>query len=205
MIELYTWTTPNGYKPVIALEELGLEYQLRPINIGAGDQQKPEYLRINPNGKIPALIDHDHPNGPVSVFESAAILIYLAEKTGKLLPREEPGRSRVMEWVMFQMSAVGPMLGQLGHFRNAAEKIPYAIDRYQKEQERIYRVLDGRLGEGEYLADEYSIADVCTFPWIAMSKRFGVPVDGYPNLSRWVDAVDARPAVKRAFEAKIKP
>ncbi|WP_438035835.1 glutathione S-transferase family protein [Sorangium sp. So ce204] len=206
MIDLYTWTTPNGYKPVILLEELGLAYQIKPIDIGAGAQKTPEYLRINPNGKIPALRDHDHPNGPVTVFESGAILIYLAEKTGKLLPASEPGRSRVIEWLMFQMGAVGPMLGQLGHFRSAApEKIPYAIERYQNEQDRIYKVLDGRLAESEYLADEYSIADIATFPWISGAARMGVALEPYPNLARWEQAIKARPAVARAFAAKIKP
>lgn len=206
MIDLYTWTTPNGYKPVILLEELGLPYALHPIDIGSGAQHEPGYLRINPNGKIPALVDHDHPAGPVTVFESGAILIYLGEKTGKLLPASEPARSRVMAWLMFQMSAVGPMLGQLGHFRGAPEKIPYAMERYQKEQERIYKVLDGRLGEAEYLGDEYSIADISTFTWVSMAAtRMGVTLDPYPNLARWVGTIEARPAVTRALAAKIKP
>jgi GST-like protein len=206
MIDLYTWTTPNGYKPLILLEELGLAYEIKPIDIGADAQKTPEFLRINPNGKIPALRDHDPPNGPVTVFESGAILIYLAEKTGKLLPASEPGRSRVIEWLMFQMASVGPMLGQLGHFRRAApEQIPYAIERYQKEQERIYKVLDGRLAESEHLADEYSIADIATFPWISGATRLGVDTAPYPNLARWEQAIKARPAVTRAYAAKIKP
>ena len=207
MIELYTWTTPNGYKPLIMLEETGLRYEIRPVDIGAGDQHKPEFTRINPNGKIPALVDRSATPEPELVFESGAILIYLAEKTGKLLPASGPARSQTLAWLMFQMGGVGPMLGQLGHFKVAApEKIPYAIERYQKEVERIYKVLDGRLGEASYLAGDYSIADIATYPWIvSASERLGVSPDAFPNVARWVSAIRERPAVTRAYAAKIKP
>lgn len=206
MIELYTWTTPNGYKPLVMLEEIGLPYEIRPVNIGTGDQQKPEYLRINPNGKIPAIIDRSATPEPEAVFESGAILIYLAEKTGKLLPSSGPGRSRTLEWLMFQMGGVGPMLGQLGHFKLAApEKIPYAIERYQKESERLYKVLDGRLAEAPYLAGDYSIADIATYPWVSTPERVGIALEAFPSVARWISAIRARPAVTRAYAAKIKP
>jgi GSH-dependent disulfide-bond oxidoreductase len=206
MIELYTWTTPNGYKPLILLEEIGLAYEIRPVNIGAGEQHRPEFTRINPNGKIPAIVDRSATPEPEAVFESGAILIYLAEKTGKLLPGSGPARSRTLEWLMFQMGGVGPMMGQLGHFMLAApEKIPYAIERYKKETERIYRVLDGRLAEAEYLAGDYSIADIATYPWVSSPERVELSLEAYPNVGRWVSAIRARPAVTRAYAAKIKP
>lgn len=201
MIDLYTWGTPNGRKASIALEELALPYAVRPIDIGKGDQFKPAFLAINPNGKIPALVDPDGPDGkPISVFESGAILIYLAEKTGKLLPKDPRGRSVVMQWLMFQMGGVGPMFGQAHHFRRfAPEKIPYAIDRYTNETRRLYGVLDRRLAEAEYLAGDYSIADIATYPWAARHEWQGVALSEFPAVKRWFDALSARPAVARGM------
>ena len=168
MIELHAWPTPNGFKISIMLEEVGLPYEVRPIDIGKGDQFDPEFLRISPNNKIPAIVDTDGPGGSsISVFESGAILIYLAEKTGKLLPTSGPARYPVLEWVMFQMGGIGPMLGQAHHFRHyAPEPIPYAIDRYTNEANRLYGVLDRRLRDREWLAGDYSIADIATMPWL---------------------------------------
>ena len=204
MIDLYTWTTPNGYKPMIMLEELGLEHRLVPVNIGEGEQHAPDYLRINPNGRIPALVDRSAEGSkPVVVFESGAILIYLAEKTGKLLPASGPERYEVLEWLMFQMGGVGPMLGQASHFLRAEEKRPYAIDRYVNESRRLYGVLDGRLGEEEYLAGDYSIADIATFPWVRNPSIFGFSLDELPNVKRWVSAIAERPAVERALHVKL--
>ena len=197
MIDLYFWPTPNGWKITIMLEELGLPYTVVPVDIGKGDQFAPEFLAISPNNKMPAIVDPDGPDGkPVSVFESGAIMVYLAEKTGELMPRDPRGRLRVLEWLMFQMGTVGPMLGQVHHFRRyAPQKIPYAVDRYTNEAGRIYNVIDRRLAEHDYLAgDAYSIADIAVWPWL-LGERQGQNFDDFPNLKRWRDAVKVRPAV----------
>lgn len=201
MIELYTWPTPNGRKVQIMLEEVGLAYRAHPIDIGRGDQFDPAFLKISPNNKIPAIVDGQGPGGkPFALFESGAILMYLAEKTGKLMPQQTGARYRVIEWLMFQMGHVGPMLGQAHHFRHyAPEKIPYAVDRYTSEAGRLYRVIDKRLGDHEYLADAYSIADIATFPWLQSHERQGQDLDDYPNLKRWFEAIEARPAVQRGL------
>ena len=197
-IDLYAWPTPNGYKVSIMLEELGLPYTVHPIDIGAGDQFKPDFLKISPNNKMPAIVDPDGPGGgPYALFESGAIMMYLAEKTGRFWPSDMRRRYDVVQWLMFQMGGVGPMLGQAHHFRiYAPEKLPYAIDRYTNEAGRLYGVMDKRLGESEYLAgDDYSIADMATFPWTRSIDRQGHSFDAYPNVKRWFDAIDARPAV----------
>ncbi|MGE0095550.1 MAG: glutathione S-transferase N-terminal domain-containing protein [Alphaproteobacteria bacterium] len=201
MIDLYTWGTPNGRKASIALEELALPYKVHPIDIGKGDQFKPEYLAINPNGKIPSIVDPDGPDGkPISVFESGAILIYLAEKTGKLLPKDARGRSVAIQWLMFQMGGVGPMFGQAHHFRRfAPEKIPYAIDRYTNETKRLYGVLDRRLEDAEFLAGDYSIADIATYPWVARHEWQGASLVEFSSVKRWFDVLSARPAVARGM------
>ncbi|MDE0356109.1 MAG: glutathione S-transferase N-terminal domain-containing protein [Deltaproteobacteria bacterium] len=202
MIELYTSATPNGQKIHIMLEEAGLPYRLHWVDLRKGEQFDPEFLKISPNNKIPVILDRDGPGGePFSVFESGAILIYLAEKTGKFLPAEPRARTRVLEWLMFQVGGVGPMLGQAHHFRAyAREKIPYAIERYTNEGARIYRVLDKRLSEQEYLAGDYSIADMAVFPWIRLHERQGQDMADHPHLSRWFDALEARPAVAKDME-----
>jgi GST-like protein len=202
MIDFYTWWTPNGYEIRIMLEESGLAYELHPVNLGTGEQKKPEYLAINPNGKIPAIIDRDGPGGrELRVFESGAILLYLAEKSGKLLPEDPGGRWKVIPWLMFQASAVGPYLGQAGYFRNRApEKVPLAIEKFSAEAVRIFGVLEGQLGESEFLAGEYSIADIACFPWIRMRERFGIEIGNYPNVKRWLQVISARPAVQRGLE-----
>ncbi|HVB82311.1 MAG TPA: glutathione S-transferase N-terminal domain-containing protein [Candidatus Binataceae bacterium] len=202
MIDLYYWPTPNGHKVTIFLEETGLEYRLVPVNIRKGEQFAPEFLKISPNNRMPAIVDTDGPGGkPYSLFESGAILLYLAEKTGKLMPSEMGARYRVIEWLMFQMANVGPMLGQAGHFRNAApEKIPYAIERYTNESRRLFNVLDKRLAEVPYLAGDYSIADIATYSWVvAALKAQPEQLDTRPNLKRWIDALAARPAVKKGM------
>ncbi len=203
-IEVWTWPTPNGHKVHILLEELGLPYTVVPVAIGKGEQFRPEFLAITPNHRIPAIIDPDGPGGrPLKLFESAAIMIYLAEKTGTdLLPKDPAARYTCLQWVMFQMGGVGPMFGQYNHFANyATEKLPYAIERYTNEVARLHRVLDKRLGEAPYLAgDGYSIADICTFPWIRNADRRGIDLAHYPNVKRWHDAVAARPAVQRGVE-----
>jgi GST-like protein len=199
VIDLYTWGTPNGRKVSIMLEEVGLPYEVHPIHIGQGDQFKPEFLAISPNNKIPAIVDRD--NGQ-SVFESGAILIYLAEKTGKLLPAEPKARMDALQWLMFQMGGIGPMFGQTHHFaRFAKEKIPYAIDRYVGETKRLYGVMDTQLGKHAYLAGNYSIADVATFPWVARWTWHGLDggLKDFPNVTRWYDAIRARPAVQRGY------
>jgi GST-like protein len=201
MIELYTWRTPNGFKISIALEELGLPYEVHPVRIGAGEQFEPEFLAISPNNKIPAIVDTEGPgNRRLSVFESGAILIYLAEKTGRLLPKDPAGRIGTIEWLMFQMANIGPMLGQAHHFRAyAPEKIPYAIERYSNEARRLYGVLDKRLSQVEYLAGDYSIADIATYPWLRAADRQGIEMSEYPHVARWREAVAARPAVVRGL------
>jgi len=204
MIDLYYWPTPNGHKVTIFLEETGLEYRIVPVNIRKGEQFAPEFLKISPNNRMPAIVDTDGPGGkPFSLFESGAILLYLAEKTGKLMPSETRSRYRVIEWLMFQMANVGPMLGQAGHFRNAApEKIPYAIERYTNESRRLFNVLDRRLAEVAYVAGDYSIADIATYPWIvAALKAQPEQLDTRPNLKRWIGALAARPAVQKGMAA----
>jgi GST-like protein len=195
MIELFTAATPNGWKVSIALEELGLPYTVRPLSLGQLEQKEEWFLEINPNGRIPAIIDHDE--GDFAVFESGAILIYLAEKTGQLLPREPKARSRVLQWLMFQMGGVGPMMGQANvFFRYAPEKIPYAIDRYQRESRRLFEVMERQLAGHRYIAnDEYSIADIALHSWVAGHEWSGASIAGLPGLERWLDLVGARPAV----------
>jgi GSH-dependent disulfide-bond oxidoreductase len=203
MIDVYSWATPNGHKIHIMLEELGLEYKAIPIDIGAGDQFRPDFLAISPNNKIPAIIDSDGPDGkPLALSESGAILFYLAEKTGKFLPLDPVGRYTTMQWLMFQMGGVGPMLGQAHHFRiYAPEKIEYAVNRYSNEAKRLYGVMDKQLGVTRYLAGkDYSIADIATFPWTRSWKNQGIELDEFPNLKRWFDEISARPAVIRGVE-----
>jgi len=196
LITLYTAPTPNGWKVSIALEEMGLPHEVRPIDLGRLEQKEDWFLRINPNGRIPAIVDHDEDDFPV--FESGAILIYLAEKSGRFLPADRRGRSRVLQWLMFQMGGLGPMQGQAHvFFRYAPEKIPFAIERYQRETRRLYEVLDRRLAESEYLAGDYSIADMATWPWVSLAAWAGVEREDLENLSRWFEAVGARPAVQR--------
>jgi GST-like protein len=202
MIDLYTWSTPNGRKVSIMLEELGLDYTVHPINIGKDDQFKPEFIAINPNSKIPAIVDPDGPEGrPVSMMESGAILIYLSEKTGKLTPTSQSGRYEALQWLMFQMGGVGPMFGQVHHFLRAAkESVPYAIERYTKETRRLYGVLDARLSDGQYLAGEYSIADIATYPWVARYDWHKTRLQDFPNVERWFKAISERPAVQRGMQ-----
>ena len=202
MIELYTWGTPNGRKVSIMLEECGLPYNSHKINIGTNiDQFTADYLKINPNGKIPAIVDPDGPEGaPISLMESGAILVYLAEKSGKFLPRTGGARYKTLEWLMFQMGGVGPMFGQVHHFvRSAKEKVPYGIERYSKEKDRLYGVLDKRLGEQAYLAGEYSIADMATYPWVSRHEWHNTDLNDFPGVKRWFDAISARPAVQRGM------
>ena len=202
MIDVWTWPTPNGHKVHIALEELGLPYKVIPVNIGAGDQFNPEFLAITPNHRIPAIVDHDGIAGkPVTLFESGAILIYLAEKAGKLIPTDPHERLACLQWLMFQMGGVGPMFGQYNHFAAyAPEKLPYAIDRYTNEVQRLHRVLEKRLATHEYLAGSYSIADIATFPWVRNPDRRNVDIGAFPAVKRWHDAIAARPAVQRGVE-----
>jgi GSH-dependent disulfide-bond oxidoreductase len=201
MIDFYTWTTPNGRKISIMLEETGLPYRVHAIDISKGDQFKPEFVAINPNSKIPAIVDPDGPDGkPISIFESGAILIWLAEKTGQFLAADQRRRSETLQWLMFQMGGVGPMFGQAHHFRKfAPEPVPYAIERYTKEAQRLYGVLDRRLAEAPYLAGDYSIADMATYPWVARHEWQGVSLDEHPNVKRWFEAIGARPAVQRGM------
>ena len=196
MIDLYTWGTPNGRKASVMLEEVGLPYEVKHVRLDKLEQKEEWFLRINPNGRIPAIVDHD--DGEFAVFESGAILLYLAEKTGKLLPKDPKGRSLAIQWLMFQRGGVGPMQGQANVFyRYAPEKIPYAIERYQRETRRLYEILDRRLGEVEYLAGDYSIADVATWPWVSIHGWAGVDVDDLANLRRWIEKVGERPTVQR--------
>ena len=203
MIEVYSWATPNGHKVHVMLEECGLAYRAIPVDIGAGDQFKPDFLAISPNNKIPAIVDPDGPDGqPISLFESGAILMYLAAKTGKFLPSDLRGRYRTLEWLMFQMGGVGPMLGQTHHFRMyAPEKIPYAIDRYSNETKRLYGVMDKRLQSSRFIAaDEYTIADIAIFPWLRSWQNQGIDWADFPTLKAWFDGIAARPAVQRGVE-----
>lgn len=197
MIDLYTFTTPNGRKPAIMLEEVGLTYQTLEIDITKGEQFTPEFIAINPNSKIPAIIDHDT---EITVFESGAILIYLAEKTNRFIPSDLAGRTKVIEWVMFQMASVGPMMGQLNHFKRfAPEKISYAIERYEKEVYRIFSVLESQLKDQEYIAGEYSIADIATYPWVSAYNFAQLTLDNHPHLKSWTERVGERTAVQKGM------
>jgi GST-like protein len=200
MIDLYFWPTPNGYKISIFLEEVGMPYKVIPVDIGAGDQFKPDFLKISPNNRMPAIVDRDGPGGkPISVFESGAILMYLADKTGKFWSKEPAARWRTAEWLMFQMGGIGPMFGQNGHFRNyAPEKIEYALNRYTNETKRLYGVVDRQLKDNTFVAGDYSIADMAIWPWMRMPDRHGVEIDEYPNVKRWRASIEGRPAVKKA-------
>lgn len=207
MIDVYSWATPNGHKVHIMLEECGLrlgrDWQVHAVNIGAGDQFKPEFLRISPNNKIPALVDSEGPDGkPISLFESGAILLYLAAKTGKFLPRSDRKKFEVLQWLMFQMGGLGPMLGQAHHFRiYAPEKISYAIDRYTNEAKRLYGVLDRQLAQNKYVAgSQYTVADIAIFPWLRSWQNQGIDWADFPHLKRWFDAVSQRPAVQRGVQ-----
>jgi GSH-dependent disulfide-bond oxidoreductase len=203
VIDLYYWTTPNGHKITIALEELGLPYRIRPVNIGKGEQFEPAFLRISPNNRIPAIVD-DAPadrEGPLSIFESGAILTYLAEKTGRLLPSDPRGKAEVMQWLFWQVGGLGPMAGQNHHFvQYAPEQIPYAIERYVKETGRLYRVMNTRLADRPYLAGDYSIADIACYPWVVPHQKQRQNLDDFPNLKRWFATIGGRPAVERAYE-----
>ena len=201
MIDLYTWGTPNGRKVSVMLEEVGLPYHVHRVDISKGEQFKPEFVALNPNSKIPALMDPEGPGGkPISLFESGAILIYLAEKTGKLISRDARTRYETLVWLMFQMGGVGPMFGQAHHFLRAApEPIAYAIERYTKEARRLYSVLDARLAAVPYLAGDYSIADIATYPWVARHEWHKVALSDFPNVARWYGDIGARPAVQRGM------
>jgi GST-like protein len=203
MIDLYYWPTPNGWKIAIMLEETGLPYRLLPVNIGRGEQFRPEFLAISPNNRMPAIVDPSPPDGggPLSVFESGAILLYLGEKTGQLLPADLRGRYEVTQWVMWQMGGLGPMAGQAHHFRQyAPEKIAYAVDRYTNEVNRLYGVMNKRLADREFLAGAYSIADIAAFPWVIPWKNQGQDLAEFPHLQRWFQTMQARPAVARGLE-----
>jgi len=203
MIDLYYWPTPNGHKVTIFLEETGTPYRILPVNIGKGEQFQPDFLKIAPNNRMPAIVDTEPATGkePVSVFESGAILVYLAEKTGKFLPAQLRGRFEVLQWLFWQMGGLGPMAGQNHHFTQyAPEKLPYAIDRYVNETSRLYAVLDKRLADREFVAGGYSIADMASYPWVVPYERQKQNLDDFPNLKRWFEAIRARPAVVRAYE-----
>ena len=206
MIDLYTAPTPNGHKASVTLEELGLPYTVRAINLGANEQKQEWFLQLNPNGRIPVIVDHDAPGGKdVTVFETGAIMIYLAEKTGRLLPTVPQARAEVIQWLMFQMSGIGPMMGQANvFFRYFQEKIQPAIDRYQHECRRLFEVLDRRLGDSVWLGQDYSIADIANWCWVRTYKWSGVSVDGLPNLRRWLDAMKERPACRKGIEVPVK-
>ena len=196
MIDLYYWPTPNGWKISIMLEECGLQYRLVPVDIGRGDQFKPEFLAISPNNRMPAIVDHDVEGEPVSVFESGAILLYLAEKTGRFLPSDPRARLQVMQWVFWQVGGLGPMAGQLGHFTNyAPEKIPYALNRYGDEYNRLLGVIDKQLADRDYLCGDYSIADMASWPWVVVHERINQSLDEFPRVTAWNERMQARPAV----------
>jgi GSH-dependent disulfide-bond oxidoreductase len=204
MIDVYTWPTPNGHKVHIMLEEVGLPYKIKPANIRTGEQFKPEFLRISPNNKIPAIVDSEGPDGkPISVFESGAILIYLSGKTGKLLPKKDRDKYVALQWLMFQMGSVGPMMGQANHFRSnaAPERIEYAINRYTNEVKRLHGVMERRLSEAQWFAGgEYTIADIAIFPWLRASERNGINWAEFPKVKAWFDRIAARPAVQRGLK-----
>ena len=201
MIDLYTWTTPNGRKVSVMLEEVGLPYKVHPVDLQKDEQFNPEFLAINPNNKIPAIIDPQGPGGkPLTLFESGAILIYLAEKTGKLMPKESRSRYEVIQWLMFQMGGVGPMFGQAHNFfRYDPQQNSYGVERFNKEVARLYRVMNHRLGETEFLAGGYSVADIATYPWVARYEMHRTRLEDFPNVKRWFDAISARPAVQRGM------
>jgi GST-like protein len=203
MIDVYYWTTPNGHKITIFAEEAGIPYKIIPVNIGAGDQFQPDFLKIAPNNRMPAIMDHAPADGgaAISVFESGAILQYLAEKTGKFLPADIRGRTEVMQWLYWQMAGLGPMAGQNHHFvQYAPEHIPYAVERYVKETNRLYGVLNKRLADREFVAETYSIADMAIYPWIVPYERQGQKLENFPHLKRWFETIQARPAVQRAYQ-----
>jgi GSH-dependent disulfide-bond oxidoreductase len=201
VIDFYTWKTPNGHKIGIMLEETALPYKVHPVNLGKNEQLAPDFLAINPNNKIPAIVDLDGPGGkPLPVFESGAILQYLAEKTGKFLSSDPVKRWETIQWLMFQMGGIGPMMGQAFHFKfSAAEKFPYAIERYTNETARLARVVNGRLADREFLAGDYSIADMANYPWLTAAERLGVNMSEVPHLKRWLAVIEARPAVKKGM------
>jgi GST-like protein len=206
MIDVHYWTTPNGHKITIFLEETSIPYRILPVQIGKGEQFKPEFLAIAPNNRIPAIVDHEPADGgaPISVFESGAILLYLADKTGHLIPKDVRGRTEALEWLFWQMAGLGPMAGQNGHFNHAApEKLPYAINRYERETARLFAVLDKRLAERDFVAGagrgEYSIADIASYPWTKNYARLNQQIEEFPNLKRWQERIAARPATERAY------
>ena len=206
MIDVHYWTTPNGHKITMFLEETGLPYKIFPVRIGAGEQFKPTFLKISPNNRIPAIVDHDPPGdgAPISIFESGAILLYLAEKTGKFLAKDIRGRTETLEWLFWQMAGLGSMLGQNHHFKTyAAEKIPYAINRYVNETNRLYGVLNKRLADRAFIGGDYSIADMASYPWVLGHKNQGQDIEQFPHLKRWLETIKARPATERAY-AKAK-
>ncbi len=203
MIDFYFWTTPNGYKVLTFLEETGIPYRIVPVNISKGEQFEPGFLRISPNNKMPAIVDHrpGEVGVPISLFESGAILLYLAEKTGRFVPKNVAGRTEVLQWLFWQMGGLGPMLGQNLHFgQYAPEKIPYAIDRYVNETSRLFKVLDKQLTDREFIAGEYSIADMATYPWVFKHPYLQLRLEDFPNLKRWFKTIERRPAVARAYE-----
>ncbi len=203
MIDFYFWTTPNGYKVLMFLEETGMEYRIVPVNISKGEQFDPEFLKVSPNNKMPAIVDRRRNvfGGPISVFESGAILLYLAEKTGRFLPKDAAGRVEVLQWLFWQMGGLGPMLGQNLHFgQYAPERIPYAIDRYVDETSRLFKVLDKRLADREFIADDYSIADIASYPWVFKHPHLQLGLEDFPNVNRWFQTIAQRPAVVRAYE-----
>jgi GST-like protein len=207
MIDLHYWTTPNGHKITIFLEEIGLPYRIVPVAIGKGEQFKPAFLAISPNNRIPAMVDHAPADGgkPVSVFESGAMLLYLADKTGRFIPQDLRGRVAALEWLFWQMGGLGPMSGQNNHFSNyAVDKIPYAMDRYRNEVNRLYGVMNKRLADHEFLAGEYSIADMACYPWVVPYERQGQKLEDFPQLKRWFESIKARPAVARAYDLAPK-
>jgi len=205
-IDLYYWPTPNGWKITIMLEECSLPYTMIPVDISKGDQFKPQFLAISPNNRMPAIVDHDGPNGrPISIFESGAILQHLGRKTGKFYPQDERGRVEVDQWLFWQMANLGPKAGEANHFRNyAPEKLPYAIERFSNEMNRIYGVMNTRLKDREFLAGNYSIADIASVGWASRAERHGHDMSGFPNVRRWLEAVLARPAVKRGLSVKVE-
>jgi len=204
VIELYYWPTPNGHKITVFCEEAGIPYTIKPVNIQQGEQFKPDFLKISPNNRMPAIVDTEPADkgAPLSVFESGAILIYLAEKTGKFLPKDMRGRCKALEWLEWQVGGLGPMAGQVNHFAHyAPEKLPYAIDRYVNEVSRLYAVMDKQLGANQYLAGDFSIADMASYPWTAIWERQSQKIDEFPNVKRWLDTMRDRPGVKRAYAA----